>query len=228
LSPYVSEIAYALCNIAVIVMLLMVLIIGKYDTGRALRIKSLKAGFFFPTFLMITGIITVTIVVELLLYNIGIIKWSVSIVPFAYSRSSLLWFFGSMNMIVLAPLMQELLLRGLLQSSLLLKVKPWLAITIPSVLFSLVIMQSQHFIIVLLTFVGYGTMVYFTGSIAAAMIMHSLYNVWLIAYNLLSYREIIPRILDVDIVGALVLLLSGILFVTGSIVLCKRQRVITG
>jgi membrane protease YdiL (CAAX protease family) len=221
---YVFEVAGILSNIAIILFLFLVLIIGKYNLGRTLRISRLKVRFFLPAFLMISGVIMLTIVIEWLLYQVGIIKWSITIVPFIYHRSSLLLLFGSMNMIIFAPMMQELLLRGLLQSSLLVRVKPWLAISIPSILFCLVIMVIQPSIIILVTFISYGIMVYMTGSIVPGILMHSVYNAWLIAYNLLSNRGIIPRILEVNIISVFIIILLGVSFISWSNVLCNRKR----
>ncbi len=224
LPAYVFEIAGILSNIATILFLLIILVIGNYNLGKILRISRLRVRFILPTFLMIWGIIMLTIVTEWLLYHLGIIKWSISIVPFIYQRSFLLGLFGGINMIIFAPMMQELLLRGLMQSSLLVKVKPWLAISIPSIVFCLVIMVIQPSIIIFVTFIAYGIMVYMTGSIFAGIIMHSFYNAWLIAYNLLSYRGIIPKILEINIIGALIIFLLGVSIITWSIVLSKQKR----
>jgi membrane protease YdiL (CAAX protease family) len=77
---------------------------------------------------------------------------------------------------VVAPMLEELLFRGYLQSSLMRHMKPWVAIAVASAVFGAIHMQPLAFPMLMMLGAAFGYLYYRTGSLKTNIILHMLNN----------------------------------------------------
>ncbi len=77
---------------------------------------------------------------------------------------------------ILAPILEELLFRGYLQTSLMRHMKPWAAILLASSIFGIVHMQPLAFPVLTALGAVFGYLYYRTGSLKVNMVLHMLNN----------------------------------------------------
>lgn len=85
-------------------------------------------------------------------------------------------FFGALTIALLAPLLEEVLFRGAIQGYLLRRFKPWVAITVASILFGAI--HGNPVQVVYATLLGFvlGWLYYRTGSLLSVIVGHVLNN----------------------------------------------------
>jgi membrane protease YdiL (CAAX protease family) len=77
---------------------------------------------------------------------------------------------------IVAPVLEEILFRGYLQSALMHRMKPWLAILLASSLFGIVHMQPLAFPVLTVLGAVFGYLYYKTGSLKVNILLHVLNN----------------------------------------------------
>jgi membrane protease YdiL (CAAX protease family) len=77
---------------------------------------------------------------------------------------------------LIAPVLEELLFRGYLQTSLMRSQKPWLAIVIASAVFGAIHMQPLAFPVLMLLGAAFGYLYYLTGSLRTNIALHVINN----------------------------------------------------
>jgi uncharacterized protein len=77
---------------------------------------------------------------------------------------------------IIAPLLEELLFRGYLQTSLMRHMKPWAAIAVASAVFGAIHMQPLAFPVLMLLGAAFGYLYYLTGSLKTNIALHMLNN----------------------------------------------------
>lgn len=84
--------------------------------------------------------------------------------------------FGILSITLLAPVLEELLFRGAIQSELQLKYKPWIAILISSLLFGVVHLNPAQIPFAFMLGMMFGWLYYRTGSLLPGIVGHVLNN----------------------------------------------------
>jgi membrane protease YdiL (CAAX protease family) len=125
-----------------------------------------------------------------------------------------------------APLLEELIFRGLMQSSLYSRYGLWRSIVIPSIIFGIIHVFPIAMIITMISALLYGYVVHRTKSVFSSLVMHSLNNAFVSIYTIIVYTEI-PADIKVDywgiafIISGTIVILIGFQFLKK--VMCERE-----
>lgn len=133
--------------------------------------------------------------------------------------ASLPWFLVLLAIISIAPaIAEELLFRGYIQTRLLQRWSPWLAIGVTSIVFAIMHMDLQHVVGVLPIGVWLGIMAWRTGSIWPCVFCHFINNAFAVLIVRFAENNTLPDLVNVMtlvifIAGGLALALSVVLFI---------------
>jgi membrane protease YdiL (CAAX protease family) len=129
------------------------------------------------------GILTLVVGVALMLSELdNVVRWILPVPQFLRDTLQELffdqghWLTRLFLLVIVAPVTEELLFRGIILRGLLRRYRPWIAITLSSLLFGVVHLNPWQLVSATLLGIAFGWFYYRTGSIALSVFGHAVAN----------------------------------------------------
>jgi len=181
----------------------------KYSITKSLQLNPVNMKIMLVTLLLVLGIFAVRQGLNPILYNLFPSKELIQIYLDSKPKTMLEWVHIIASAILVAPVLEELIFRGLMQKSLNEKYGLLISIMVPAIIFSIIHIFPVAILSILFSSVIYGLLVYKTQSVHASIIAHAFHNLIALIYNSLFFKEL-PTDIKISLFSSVFPILIGI------------------
>lgn len=217
------DIIGVLIEVLLIFTLLFLLSLTGASIKETLQFRGLRAKSFLALSFITMGIVFFEEGAGPLLYKVLPFSSLVEDYAMAWPRDSWRLIVLGLGAMISAPVLEEFIFRGIMQSSLLARYSVKTAIIISSILFGLIHVIPPEVIKMVLHSMIWGYIVYKTGSILASIVMHSLLNSYFLLYNIFWAEGEVLSIDDPSYLFCIAFVVLGIIIISGGLLLLRRM-----